>query len=245
MLMCLQSCLVRLFRFIRIAGLCFVGVAVAQTQAEAKPPANSSAADFENLARYASADAATAPSSKHGHRVVFLGDSITDYWGKKAGTWFSSPEWINRGITGQTTGQILLREQADAVALHPDAIVIEGGSNDMRYGFTPETIRDHVASMGEIAEANHMKVFIALMTPVCDCFRQLSAGRTPENIRQLNALYTNLCQAHGWVCIDTFSPLADSQGLMRKDLTLDGVHPNDTGYALLAPVYLQSLKAFR
>jgi len=245
MFMCPRSFIVRRFGLVLLASVCFVRIAREQTQAEAKPPANSSAADFENLARYASADAATAPNSKHGHRVVFLGDSITDYWGKKAGTWFSSREWINRGITGQTTAQILLREQADAVALHPDAIVIEGGSNDMRYGFTLETIRDHVASMGEIAEANHMKVFIALMTPVCDCFQQLSAGRTPEHIRQLNALYTDLCQAHGWLCIDTFSPLADSKGLMRKELTLDGVHPNDAGYSILAPVYLSSLKAFR
>jgi len=223
----------------------FAGIVEAQMPVEGKPPANSSAADFENLARYASANEQVEHGTKHGNRVVFLGDSITDYWGKKAGTWFSSPEWINRGISGQTTGQLLLREQADAVLLHPDAIVIEGGSNDMRYGFTSETIRDHVASMGEVAEANHMKVFIALMTPVCDCFRPLSAGRTPEHVRQLNALYTDLCHAHGWVCIDTFSPLADSQGLMRKELTLDGVHPNDAGYALLAPVYLKALKAFR
>jgi lysophospholipase L1-like esterase len=228
--------------------LALVLPAGAQTIATTTPapkPAASAAADFAYLAHYRAANAELPPLSAKNHRVVFLGDSITEYWGHKAGTWFAQPQWLNRGITGQTTSQILLRVQQDVIALHPEAIVMEGGSNDMRYGFTPEAIRDNMASIGEIAEANHIKVFLALMTPTCDCYTAVSGARTPERIRQLNALYEQLCREHGWVCMDYYTPLADPNGLMRKELTLEGVHPDDAGYALLAPVVLEKLKAYR
>jgi len=220
-------------------------LALAQEQTSARPPVVSAAADFANLAHYAGANAKVGTAARPGHRVVFLGDSITEYWGKNAGKWFASPEWFNRGISGQTTSQILLREQADVIALHPDAVVLEGGSNDIRYGFSAEAVRDNVASMAEIAAANHIQVFIALVTPVCDCFRPLTEGRTPERVRQQNRLYEQLCSKNKWTCLDYYSPMADAEGHMRKELTLEGVHPNDAGYALLTPVVLEKLAAFR
>jgi lysophospholipase L1-like esterase len=208
------------------------------------PEANSAEADFAQTGRYAEANHSLLKSGAR-ITVVFLGDSITDYWGSRSGKWFSEEGWINRGIGGQTTAQLLLREQADAIDLHPSAIVLEGGSNDMRLGFSPEEIREHFVTMGELAEAQHIAVFVETMTPTCDCFRSISGLRTVERIRQLNELLAAMCTKRAWTLIDVGSPLADASEHMRKNLTVDGVHPNDAGYALMAPRVEQALKAYR
>src|ERR1700749_4332899 len=114
-------------RFLVCIALC-LAAAIASAQTPAAP--ESAAADFANLARYRDADVA-----EHNARVVFLGDSITDYWGKRGGAWFTTPGWLNRGIGGQTTSQLLLRTRQDVIALRPRVLIIEGGSNDMRLGF--------------------------------------------------------------------------------------------------------------
>lgn len=212
--------------------------------AQATPPYNNSEeTDFAQLHRHQAANAALAAPGKH--RVVFLGDSITEYWGSRNGTWFSQPEWINRGIGGQTTQQLLLRERHDALDLRPEAIVLEGGANDMRLGFSPEAIRDNVATMAELARARGLTVFIAAMTPVCDCVRPLTGLRTVDRIHQLNTLLLQLCRENHWTYLDFNTPLAAPDGLMRKELTVDGVHPNAEGYKLLAPVVLKALSAYR
>jgi lysophospholipase L1-like esterase len=195
--------------------------------------------DLANLARYRDANNSLPPGKA---RVVFLGDSITDYWGKRGGQWFPSPDWLNRGIGGQTTGQLLLRTRQDVIALHPRALIIEGGSNDMRLGFSPETIRDNIASIADIARANHIRVLIAAMTPVCDCVRPLTGERTVARIRHLNDLLNALCKQHHYAYLDYYAPLADGAGRMRQELTTDGVHLNDQGYSRIAPIVVQSLK---
>jgi len=202
-------------------------------------PANAAAADFAQLARYRDANKGTSA------KVVFLGDSITDYWGSHSGTWFPHSGWVNRGIGGQTTSQLLLRERNDALNLHPKAIVLEGAGNDMRLGWAPEEIRDNLLTMGELAQAHHVAVFVAKMTPVCDCYRPLTGLRSVESIRALNTLLEAMCREHHWTLIDLWTPLAGPDGLMQKSLTVDGVHPNDAGYALLAPVVEKALKQYR
>ncbi len=218
-----------------LLALAVVGCA-AQTGA---PSANAAAADFSQSKRYRDADA-----NVHA-RVVFLGDSILDYWGSHNGRWFPYAGWINRGIGGQTTQQILLRERQDVLQLHPEAVVIEGASNDMRLGFTPEEIRDNLLSMSELAQANGLKVFVAEMTPVCDCVRALTGLRTVDRIHHLNDLLRAMCKEKHWTLLDFNTPLADANGKMRADLTVDGVHPNDQGYALLAPVVEAALAKYR
>jgi lysophospholipase L1-like esterase len=205
--------------------------------------ANSAATDFAQLGRYREANVAL-PAATSG-RIVFLGDSITERWAVSPVTWFSNPEWINRGIGGQTTQQLLLRERADAIALHPRAIVLEAGSNDMRLGYTPEIIRDNMLTMGQLAEANNTRVFITAMTPVCDCVTPLSGLRTVERIHQLNTLLQQMARDHHWHYIDLNTPLADATGHMRAELTVDGVHPNADGYKLLTRVVLRALRSNR
>lgn len=202
--------------------------------------ANAALSDFAQLMRYRDANASISVA-----RVVFLGDSITDYWGSHNGTWFNHAGWINRGIGGQTTQQLLLRERNDALNLHPQAVVLEGAGNDMRLGFSPEQIRDNLLTMGELAEAHHVRVFVAQMTPVCDCVRPLTGLRTVERITQLNQLIMEMGQMKHWTVLNLHSPLADEKGLMKAALTVDGVHPNDAGYALLAPIIEKALAKYR
>jgi len=99
--------------------------------------------------------------------------------------------------------------------------------------------------MGELAQAHHVAVFVAKMTPVCDCYRPLTGLRSVESIRALNTLLEAMCREHHWTLIDLWTPLAGPDGLMQKSLTVDGVHPNDAGYALLAPVVETALKRYR
>jgi lysophospholipase L1-like esterase len=168
-----------------------------------------------------------------------------EYWGSHSGTWFPYAGWINRGIGGQTTQQILLRERQDVLQLYPEAVVIEGASNDMRLGFSPEEIRDNLLSMGELAQAHGLKVLIANMTPVCDCVRPLTGLRTVDRIHHLNDLLHAMCKEKKWTLLDFNTPLVDANGRMRAELTVDGVHPNDQGYALLAPVVERALTKYR
>jgi len=181
----------------------------------------------------------------HDARVVFLGDSITDYWGRRNGHWFPYRGWLNRGIGGQTTTQMLEREDEDVLALKPAAVVLEGGNNDMRLGSTPEAIRDNFLRLAEAAEARHIQIFIAAMTPVCDCFKPVAGLRSVASITKLNRLLAELCQAHGWSFIDLHAPLTDSEGRMQKRFTVDGVHPNDAGYAQIGPVLVRALHQFQ
>jgi lysophospholipase L1-like esterase len=221
----------------RMAAL-LLSIAIAG-HSQTSSPANAAASDFAQLSRYRAANAGLSA------RVVFLGDSITDYWGSHSGTWFKHKGWINRGIGGQTTAQLLLRERNDVLALHPEAVVLEGAGNDMRLGFSPEEIRDNLLTMGELAEHHHIAVFVARMTPVCDCVRPLTGLRTVERIRQLNNLLSDMCREKHWTLIDLNTPLAGPDGRMKASLTVDGVHPNDDGYALLAPVIEQALARYR
>lgn len=206
---------------------------------------NSAAVDFAQLGRYQGADVALHVTSKEPVRVVFLGDSILDYWGRNEGVWFKQSGWINRGIGGQTTSQMLLRERNDVLKLHPQAVVLEGGSNDMRLGFIPQQIRDNIATMGELAQEHHIRVFVTTMTPVCDCVRKLTGLRRVPRISRLNELLKDLCAHRHWTLIDLNPVLADNHGLMRAEYTVDGVHPNSAGYALSAPVLVDALSAYQ
>lgn len=222
----------------RIAAFMMMFVLSANGFAQTTPPANSAEADFSQSHRYREANANAKA------RVVFLGDSIMDYWGSHNGKWFTYSGWINRGIGGQTTQQLLLRERHDVLDLHPQAVVLEGGSNDMRLGFSPEEIRDNILSMGELAQANGLKVFVVQMTPVCDCVRALTGLRTVDRIHHLNELLVAMAQKKHWDVLDFNTPLADADGKMRAELTVDGVHPNDRGYELLAPVVERALARY-
>jgi lysophospholipase L1-like esterase len=195
--------------------------------------------DWANLARYRQ-DNATVPPVKAGEeRVVFMGDSITDAWGRSYGKFFPGKPYINRGISGQTTPQMLIRFRPDVIALKPKAVVILAGTNDIAGNTGPmslEEIQGNLMSMTELARANDIKVVLASVMPVSDALKPQTARRPPEKIRALNEWIKNYASKTGAVYLDYYSAMADDKGMLRTELTYDGLHPNAAGYDLIMPL---------
>lgn len=195
--------------------------------------------DWPNLARYRAENATVAPPAKGEKRVVFMGDSITDSWGRKYGKFFPGKPYINRGISGQTTPQMLIRFRPDVLAHKPKAVVILAGTNDIAGNTGPvslDEIQGNLMSMAELAKANGIKVVFASVMPVTDAIRPQTARRPPEKILALNKWIKDYAAKSGAVYLDYFSAMADGKGNLKTELTYDGLHPNDAGYELIAPL---------
>jgi lysophospholipase L1-like esterase len=196
------------------------------------------AQDWPNLAKYAPDDARVAASPAEG-RVVFMGDSITEGWNASNGGFFPDKPYINRGISGQTTPQMLIRFRPDVVALKPKVVVILAGTNDIAGNTGPttlEAIEDNFMSMCDIAKANGIRVVLASVTPVFDY--PWKPGLQPvSKIAALNAWLKDYAAKSSFVYLDYFSAMMDpsTQG-MKASLASDGVHPNKAGYAIMAPL---------
>jgi len=195
--------------------------------------------DFGELARYRDADANLKPPAAGENRVVFFGDSITDLW--KLEEYFPGKPYINRGISGQTTPQMLVRFRQDAIDPRPKVIVILAGTNDIAGNTGPmrlEDIEANYASMAELARAHDIHVVFSSILPVHNYTprsQDLFAQRSPEKILKLNRWLKAYCAAHGHVYLDYFTAMVDDKGLLKRDLAEDGLHPNVTGYKLMVP----------
>uniref|UniRef100_A0A7V4XR97 Capsular biosynthesis protein n=1 Tax=Acidobacterium capsulatum TaxID=33075 RepID=A0A7V4XR97_9BACT len=196
--------------------------------------------DWPDLARYRKADAELPPAAAGVSRVVFMGDSITDIWGRMKGTgeFFPGKPYVNRGISGQTTPQMLIRFQQDVVNLHPAVVLILAGTNDIAGNTGPTTnnmIENNYRSMAEIAEANHIKVIFASITPAAAYPWQ--PGIDPvERIHEVNEWLRQYCKQNGFVYLDYYDALALPNGAMKPGISFDGVHPNAKGFAIMAPL---------
>jgi len=195
--------------------------------------------DWPDLARYR-ADAALAPAAAGEQRVVFYGDSITDGWGRRpeTGTFFPGKPYVNRGISGQTTPQMVVRFRQDVINLHPTAVVILAGTNDIAGNtgpMTPEMTEDNFRSMADLAHANGIKVILASITPAFDYPWKRGMEPAPK-IRAINAWLKDYCEQHGYTYLDYYTSLTDSEGGMKPGISFDGVHPNEKGYAIMAPL---------
>lgn len=196
--------------------------------------------DFGELKRYRNADAALGPPAADENRVVFLGDSITDYW--KLADYFSSKSYINRGIDGQTTSQMLVRFRQDVIELHPAVLVVLAGTNDVA-GVTGHTRNEEIeanyVSMAELARLHHIRVIFSSLLPVHNYTKdaiESFALRPSERILALNAWLKNYCAKNGLVYLDYYSALVDDQGKLKRDLSDDGLHPNASGYKVMTPL---------
>jgi lysophospholipase L1-like esterase len=193
--------------------------------------------DFGGLQRYAPADAAL-PATATG-RVVFYGDSITDAWTRNGGKFFPGKPYLNRGISGQTTPQLLLRFRQDVIDLHPEAVVILAGTNDFAGNTGPETaemIQDNFRSMTELARANGIRVILASVLPATRYPWKPEAGNPSEKIRALNEWIEGFCKQQKITYLDYYSAMAGPDGGMKPSISLDGVHPNAAGYAIMEPL---------
>lgn len=200
--------------------------------------------DWPDLARYRAANAALPPLAPGENRVVFMGDSITDMWGCRGKPFFPGESYINRGISGQTTPQMLVRFWPDVIALQPKAVLILAGTNDIAGNTgpsTPRMIEDNLQAMAALANANHIRVILASILPAANYPWKPGIDPVAE-IRTLNDWMQSYCAASGCVYLDYYSTMATQEGGMKQSLTIDGVHPNQAGYDVMAPVAERAIR---
>lgn len=200
--------------------------------------------DWANLARYRDANARLAAPADSENRVVFMGNSITEGWQPYFATMFPGKPYINRGISGQTTPQMLVRFRPDVIALHPRVVVILAGTNDLAGNTGPSTLKmieDNLASMAELASANGIKVVISSVLPVYDYPWKQGLEPAPKIIA-LNKWIEEYAAQHGAIYLDYHSAMVDDRGGMRSELASDGVHPNEAGYRIMAPLVEQAIE---
>jgi lysophospholipase L1-like esterase len=203
--------------------------------------------DWPELGRYRDENGKVTVPAKNEKRVVFMGDSITDSWDDpRYGGFFPGKPYVNRGIGGQTTPQMLIRFRPDVIALKPEVVVFLAGTNDIAGNTGPmtlEQIEGNLTSMVELARFHRIRVVLASLLPVSD-YEKAADGqphiqtmrRPPEKIRALNEWIKNYATANNLTYLDYYSAMVDDKGFLKDELTNDGLHPNDKGYQVMGPL---------
>lgn len=200
--------------------------------------------DWAQLGRYREANAVLAPPRSDEQRVVFMGNSITEGWAPYFDALAKGEPWIGRGISGQTTPQMLIRFRQDVVALRPAVVVILGGTNDIAGNTgpsSPEMIADNIASMAEISRANGIRVVIVSVLPAYDYPWKRGLEPAPK-IVALNNLLREYARRHGATWLDLHSAMRDGRDGLRSELSDDGVHPNEAGYRVMTPLAAEAIR---
>ncbi len=194
--------------------------------------------DWNQMGRYHADNEKLKAQANDPGRVVFMGDSITDGW--KLAQYFPGKPYVNRGIGGQTTPQMLARFFEDVINLKPAAVAIFAGTNDIARNTgpaTPEMVQENFQAMAELAKAHGIKVILCALTPISDYGpRPMTPGRPPADILKLNAWLKSYSAKTGAVYADYYSATVDEKGMLKEGISRDGLHPNDKGYELMVPV---------
>jgi lysophospholipase L1-like esterase len=201
--------------------------------------------DFNQLGRYHQDDLRLEKEPPVPGRVVFLGDSITDGW--NLAKYFPGKPYVNRGIGGQTTMQMLVRMHPDVIHLRPAAFILLAGTNDIAHNTGPETqemVEDNIRAMCELAESHKIKIILCLLTPISDYTKgKQTEHRPPADIVSLNHWIESYApDVHAQIA-DYYTALVDDKGMLREGYSDDGLHPNAKGYELLAPVAEAAIEA--
>lgn len=198
----------------------------------------SNAQDWANLAKYETQNASLQPKQLGEKRIVLMGDSITEFWLPIHPEFFEGKSYIDRGISGQTTPQMLLRFRPDVINLHPDVVVILAGVNDIAGNTGPTTnekILDNIISMVELANANSIKIILCSVLPANDFYWRPNS-KAIETIIQLNQLIQSYAKQHHIPYVDYHTAMKDSKNGLPKEYSNDGVHPNLKGYQTMEPL---------
>jgi lysophospholipase L1-like esterase len=194
--------------------------------------------DWPNLKKYAEADKILPAPTVGQDRVVFMGNSITEFWTELDSSFFANGQYINRGISGQTSPQMLLRFRQDVINLKPAVVVILAGTNDIAENTGPITLEDvfsNIVSMVELARINNIKVILASVLPACD-FPWHPGLMPAEKIVRLNKMIQLYCEKNDIVYLDYYSSMVDTRGGLDKRYSDDGVHPTLAGYKIMEPL---------
>jgi lysophospholipase L1-like esterase len=202
--------------------------------------------DWPNLLKYTQANAALMQQPVSKNRVIFMGNSIFEFWSVRDSSYFvQHPNYVNRGISGQTTPQMLLRFRQDVIDLKPAAVVILAGINDIAENTGPiplTTTMGNIASMAELAGVHHIKVILCSVLPT-NHFSWRSSIYPADKVIALNAMIKAYAQQHRLTYVNFYDPMVDGEKGLQTQYTLDGVHPNITGYTLMGQLVDKAIKA--
>ena len=196
--------------------------------------------DRDNLQRYSGRNRDLGPPQPDGKRVVFLGDSITDGWALNQ--YFPGQPFVNRGIGGQITSQMLARMKADVIDLKPKVLVVLAGTNDIGRGVSTETIKNNLSMIADLAVAHDIQPVFASILPVSDYHEKSdpnykrTPARPPSTILEMNVWIRRMCEARDFVHLDYYTKMVDSDGYLQAALADDGLHPNAEGYRVMTPL---------
>ena len=226
--------------------------------------------DWNQLGRYHAANVQLRKQPSDPKRVVFMGDSITDFW--RMEDYFPGQPYVNRGISGQTTSQMLVRMYPDVIDLKPGAMVVLAGTNDIAQNTGPATaemIEENIMSMTELAQNHGIKVLLCSIMPVSDYpflaqqngrgaqpqqpagrgggrgaapRQRMTVGRPPADISKLNSWIQEYAAQVNAIYVDYYAAMVDEKGWLRESLSNDGLHPNDAGYKVMAPIVSASIE---
>lgn len=202
------------------------------------------AQDWPDLGRYRDANAKVGAPAPNENRVVFMGNSITDIWIKIDPDFFKDHPYLDRGISGQTTPQMLIRFRPDVIRLDPKVVLILAGTNDIAGNTGPSTlgmIEDNLASMAQLGEANHIKVILCSVLPASKYPWRLTVKNVAQKIVELNKWIEKYAHDHGEIYLNYYPALVNNEGGMLAKYSKDGVHPNLAGYRVMEPMAVKAI----
>ena len=204
------------------------------------------AQDWANLKRFQQENSELLLPKANEHRVVFMGNSITEGWLSIRPEFFKNKPYVNRGISGQTTPQMLLRFRQDVIHLKPSTVVLLAGINDIAENTGPSTIEmiaNNIISMAELAKANQIKVIICSVLPANN-FPWRKGIKPAEKVRKLNVILQLYSYKNKLAYVDYYSAMVNDSHGLKKELGEDGIHPNKNGYLIMEPILEKAIKKY-
>ena len=202
--------------------------------------------DWANLKRFQQENTELMLAKANEHRVVFMGNSITEGWLSIRPEFFKNKPYVNRGISGQTTPQMLVRFRQDVIHLKPSTVVLLAGINDIAENTGPSTIEmiaNNIVSMAELAKANQINVIICSVLPA-NKFPWREGLKPAEKVIKLNTILKSYSKKHKLAYVDYYSAMVNDSHGLKKELGEDGIHPNKNGYLIMEPILEKAIKKY-